>query len=129
MQGGKKGGGEGREKRGKMSPAGGVEARARRSGMGGAGGGRGAGEELLAVKRAGNMQHKDKGEAQGTHLKGKRGAKEPGRWSTGKGKEDAEWVGGRGEERKEDRSVMVAERARWSIGKNQRNRKKGRALI
>ena len=65
-------------KKGTRSPAGGVEARARRSGMGG-------------VKRAGNMQHK--GEAQGTHWKGKRGAKEPGRWSTGKGEEEAELVG------------------------------------
>ena len=64
------------EKGRKRSPAGGVEARARRSGMGGGGwGGRGAGEELLAAKRAGNMQHK--GEEQGTLLKGKRGAKEP----------------------------------------------------
>ena len=54
MQGGKKG-----EKGGKRSPSGGIEARARRSGMGAGGwGGRGAGEEFLAVKRAGNMQQK-----------------------------------------------------------------------
>ena len=39
-------------------------------------GGRGAGDEFPAVKRAGNMQQK--GKAEGTHLKGKRGAKEPG---------------------------------------------------
>ena len=49
---------------------------------------------------------------EGAHLKGKRGAKEPGRWRRGKGQEEAEWVGGRGEEGKEDRSVMVVERAR-----------------
>ena len=43
-------------------------------GGGGGWGGRGAGEEL--------------GKAEGTHLKGKRGAKEPGRWSRGEGEEE-----------------------------------------
>ena len=43
-------------------------------------------------------------------MKEKRGAKEPARWRRGKGEE--EFVGGRGEEGKEDRSVMVVERAR-----------------
>ena len=45
-------------------------------------------------------------------MKGKRGEKEPGRWRRGKGEDEAEWVRGRGEEGKEDRSVMVVERAR-----------------
>ena len=74
------------EKSGKRSLAGGVEARARR-GWGGRGAGVAGGKAC--------RKHAAQGRGAGDSLKGKKGAKEPGRWSTGKGEEEAD-VGKKG---------------------------------